>query len=186
MVLKAEQEKVRKEFEVFIKKKLLETWTAQGHFINGKVVKEMDLVVERTLDTVSFLFFSLPYGVYIESGVPSSKIPFSGIGGGGKSAYIEGLIRYALKKLNVGSMQEAKSAAFGAFLRKIFHNSDELIRYVQMALGYSITGSQDEIAFFFCHGTGWNGKGTLLGACRDVLGADYSDEIDPTAKFANL
>lgn len=76
---------------------------------------------------------------------------------------------------------DAKSAAFNAFLRRIFHDSDELTRYVQMALGYSITGSQDEIAFFFCHGSGWNGKGTLLGACRDVLGSDYAGEIDPTA-----
>ncbi len=76
---------------------------------------------------------------------------------------------------------EAVSPAFTAFLNRIFHNSEELIKYVQMALGYSITGSQDEIAFFFCHGAGWNGKGTLLGVCRDVLGPDYSEEIDPTA-----
>ena len=112
MVLKAEQEKVRKEFEVFIKKELLKTWVAQGHNINGKVVKEMDIVVEQTLDSISFLFFTFPYGAYIESGVSANKIPFSGIGGGGKSAYIQGLIAYALKKLNVGSLQEAKSAAF--------------------------------------------------------------------------
>lgn len=113
MVLKAEQEKVRKEFEVFIKKELLKTWTAQGHNIDGTVVKEMDLVVEQTLNTISFLFYFLPYGTYIEAGVGASSIPFSGTGGrGGKSAYIEGLIAYALKKLNVADLKEAKSAAF--------------------------------------------------------------------------
>ena len=113
MVLKANQEKVRKEFEVFIKKALLEEWTAQGHFIDGKVVKEMDLVVEQTVNSVSFLFFFLPYGTYIESGVPASSIPFSGATGrGGRSAYIQALIGYALKKLQVANMAEAKSAAF--------------------------------------------------------------------------
>ena len=65
MVLKAEQEKIRKEFEVFIKKALLKTWVAQGHFINGKVVKEMDIVVEQTLDIISFLFFTFPYGSFM-------------------------------------------------------------------------------------------------------------------------
>jgi hypothetical protein len=44
--------------------------------------------------------------------VSASNIPFSGVGGGGKSAYIQGLIAYALKKLRVRTMTEAKSAAF--------------------------------------------------------------------------
>ena len=112
MVLKAEQEKVRQEFEKFIKAELLKTWTAQGHNMDGTVVREMDIILERTMDTISFLFYSLPYGTYMEAGVPASKIPFSGIGGGGKSAYIQALISYALKKLNVANLGEAKSAAF--------------------------------------------------------------------------
>lgn len=112
MVLKAEQAVVKTQFEKFIKTKLLEEWTAQGHFIDGKIVREMDLVIEETLNAVGFLFFFLPYGTYIESGVPASSIPFSGIGGGGRSAYIQGLIGYAMKKLQIQSAQEAKSVAF--------------------------------------------------------------------------
>jgi hypothetical protein len=51
-------------FEKFIRSKLLETWVAQGHNMTGKVVKEMDMVVEETSSLVSFLFYFLPYGVY--------------------------------------------------------------------------------------------------------------------------
>lgn len=112
MVLKAETAKARAEFEKFIKRELLKTWVAQGHNIDGTVVQEMDMVVEETLDSISFLFYFLPYGAYMEAGVGREKIPFSGIGGGGKSAYIQGLIGYAMKKLNVATMKEAKSAAF--------------------------------------------------------------------------
>lgn len=113
MVLKAEQLKIREAFEKFIKDALLKEWTAQGHFMNGKVVEEMDMIVEQTLESVSFLFFFLPYGTYIESGVSASNIPFSGATGqGGRSAYIQALIGYALKKLQVDGLKEAKSAAF--------------------------------------------------------------------------
>ena len=113
MVLKAKQEAVRVAFEKFMKVELLKEWTAQGHFMDGKVVKEMDLVIEQTFNSVSFLFYFLPYGTYIESGVPASRIPFSGATGqGGKSMYIQGLISYALKKLQVANLAEAKSAAF--------------------------------------------------------------------------
>ena len=119
MVLNANTEKVRLEFEKRIKDELLKTWVLQGHNINGKVVKEMDIVVEQTANKISFLFFSLPYGVYIAGGVSAEKIPFSGGGGGtagifsggGKSAYIQGLIAYAKKKLDLPD-DEAKSAAF--------------------------------------------------------------------------
>ena len=112
MTLTSEQLAVKDEFTKFIKTALLKEWTAQGHLIDGTVVKEMDIVLEQTIDKVSFLFFFLPYGVFLESGVKANRIPFSGIGGGGKSAYIEGLISFALKKLNVAGLQEAKSAAF--------------------------------------------------------------------------
>ena len=112
MVLNANTEQVRLEFEGFIKEELLKTWVDQGHNINGKVVREMDIIVEQTTSKISFLFFSLPYGVYMEAGVDASKIPFSGSSGrGGKSAYIQALIGYAKKRMNLPDKQ-AKSAAF--------------------------------------------------------------------------
>jgi len=47
-------------------------------------------------------------------------------------------------------------------------------------MGYSITGNQDEQAFWFNHGAGSNGKTTLMGVIIDVLG-DYASEIDTQA-----
>ena len=112
MVLKVNSED-KAAFEKFVRLKLLETWTAQGHNMNGKAVREMDMAVKETADLISFMFYFLPYATYVDSGTPASKIPFSGTDKrGGKSAYIEGLIRYAEKKLRVRSLQEAKSAAF--------------------------------------------------------------------------
>ena len=102
----------KKAFEDFIRAKLLAMWVAQGHNMNGKVVREMDMLIEETSEALSFLFYFLPYGIYNETGVAASKIPFSGVGGGGKSAYIEALILYAQKRLRVRTLAEAKSAAF--------------------------------------------------------------------------
>lgn len=55
---------------------------------------------------------------------------------------------------------EARSEEWDSFLGTIFEHRESIISYVQKALGYSITGSQEEQAFFFCHGSGWNGKST--------------------------
>jgi len=74
----------------------------------------------------------------------------------------------------------ATSAEWDAFLSRIFNGDTDLIAYVQRAMGYSITGDQSEQAFFFCYGSGFNGKSTLLNACRMVLD-NYSTQVPPTA-----
>ena len=75
---------------------------------------------------------------------------------------------------------DATSDEWLKFLNRTFGNKKDLIAFVQRALGYSITGSQGEMAIFFCHGEGWNGKSTLLGACRLILG-EYAAEVEPAA-----
>ena len=74
----------------------------------------------------------------------------------------------------------ATSTEWDTFLQGIFNDNIDLIAYVQRALGYSITGDQSEQAFFFCYGNGFNGKSTLLNACRLVLG-NYATQVPPTA-----
>jgi len=74
----------------------------------------------------------------------------------------------------------ATSTEWNAFLSRIFNDNADLIAYVQRALGYSITGDQSEQVFFFCYGSGFNGKSTLLNACRLVMG-NYATQIPPTA-----
>jgi putative DNA primase/helicase len=66
--------------------------------------------------------------------------------------------------------------AFLKFLGEIFQGNQELIDYVQLALGYSATGKVNERMMFLCFGpSASNGKSTLLETIRHVLG-DYADE----------
>lgn len=64
-------------------------------------------------------------------------------------------------------------------LSVIFGGDQALIAYVQRAVGYSLTGDTSEQCLHLCHGTGSNGKSTLL----DVLGhlaGDYGQQADFT------
>lgn len=65
-----------------------------------------------------------------------------------------------------------------AFLDDVFGKDKDLIRYVQKAVGYSLTGSTAEQCAFFLYGTGRNGKSTFLEVIRGVFG-DYSTNIQP-------
>jgi putative DNA primase/helicase len=74
----------------------------------------------------------------------------------------------------------AQAPTWERFLREIFLDDDELIRYVQRACGYSISGDVREDKLFICWGTGANGKSTFLQTLRRVLG-DYAGAIAPAA-----
>ena len=65
-----------------------------------------------------------------------------------------------------------------AFLTEIFQNDLDLIRYVQKAVGYSLTGSTAEQCVFFLYGNGRNGKSTFLEVIRSIFG-DYCTNIQP-------
>lgn len=55
-------------------------------------------------------------------------------------------------------------------LDDVFQHDQEMIDYFQRAVGYSMTGNTSEQVMFMCVGVGANGKSTILGAVRDVLG----------------
>lgn len=64
------------------------------------------------------------------------------------------------------------------FLSDIFGGDRELIRYIQKAVGYSLSGSTNEQCVFFLYGTGRNGKSTFLEIVRYIMG-DYATNIQP-------
>lgn len=64
------------------------------------------------------------------------------------------------------------------FLNDIFAGDLELIRYIQKAIGYSLTGSTAEQCMFFCYGSGRNGKSTFLDAISEIMG-EYAVNIQP-------
>lgn len=64
------------------------------------------------------------------------------------------------------------------FLDDIFGGDRDLIRYIQKAVGYSLSGSTSEQCAFFLYGTGRNGKSTFLEIIRSIMG-DYATNIQP-------
>jgi putative DNA primase/helicase len=60
-----------------------------------------------------------------------------------------------------------------AFLDRIFKGNKETIRYIQKAVGYTLTGLTDEECFFILHGGGANGKSVFLETIQRLLG-EYS------------
>lgn len=61
-------------------------------------------------------------------------------------------------------------------LNDIFENNAELINYIQLALGYTLTGYIKEQILFECIGNGSNGKSVLFNTIYKMLG-DYSVNI---------
>jgi putative DNA primase/helicase len=59
---------------------------------------------------------------------------------------------------------------FQLFLHQVFLGDEDLIRFVQKAIGYSLTGDVSEQCLFLCYGEGGNGKSTLLETVRSLLG----------------
>lgn len=64
------------------------------------------------------------------------------------------------------------------FLDGIFSHDTALIRYVQKALGYCLSGLTSEQCVFFLYGNGRNGKSTFLEVIRNIMG-DYATNIQP-------
>ncbi len=57
------------------------------------------------------------------------------------------------------------------FLRTIMNEDEEMILYLQRAVGYSISGETGEQCIFVLHGNGANGKTTFLQTIQKMLGS---------------
>jgi putative DNA primase/helicase len=64
---------------------------------------------------------------------------------------------------------------FEEFLNQVFLR-DDIIRFIQKAIGYCLTGDVREQCLFLCYGEGGNGKSTLLETVRNLLG-DYAHNL---------
>lgn len=65
---------------------------------------------------------------------------------------------------------DAEAPIWDAFLKRIMGGDDDLISFLQRAIGYSLTGVTDEECMFIPYGTGANGKSKFLGAIRSMVG----------------
>lgn len=93
------------------REQLREELKNQGHSNTGKLEKSIAYDIELKAEKIVISMFMNTYGVFMDTGVKASRIPYSGRTGlGGRSKYIEGLISYFRSKgLNERS---AKGAAF--------------------------------------------------------------------------
>jgi P4 family phage/plasmid primase-like protien len=64
---------------------------------------------------------------------------------------------------------------FLRFMDRIMDGNQELIGFIQRAIGYSLTGRTDEQVLLICHGSGANGKSTLFDLLLYIIG-DYGSQ----------
>lgn len=79
---------------------------------------------------------------------------------------------YVTQATRVAPDFERGAETFDAFMLSLFGGDHELVDFMQRALGYCITGDRREQVLFFWHGSGSNGKSTLLDLVQWLLG-DY-------------
>lgn len=78
---------------------------------------------------------------------------------------------YMMSKIsNAEISNSADAPLWNKFLYEIMDGNEELVRYLQKAVGYSLTGSIKEQCVFFLYGTGSNGKSTFLEVVSELLG----------------
>jgi putative DNA primase/helicase len=78
------------------------------------------------------------------------------------------------KIANVNYDPKAKCGRFVTFVNEIMENDAEKIKYLQTAIGYSMTGLHNKKCFFILHGKLTNnGKSTFMDAVMNIMG-DYA------------
>lgn len=85
---------------------------------------------------------------------------------------------------NVEYTDKIDTPMWEEFLNQIFDNDQELIDYIQKAVGYSMSGSTKEQCAFFAYGNGRNGKSTFLDIISEIMG-DYATNIQPETIMVN-
>src|SRR5699024_10375023 len=80
------------------------------------------------------------------------------------------------RKANYEYTDKMDAPTWEKFLEDIFDSDYEVIRYIQKAIGYSLTGSTKEQVMFVLFGSGRNGKSIFVETISEILG-NYSRNI---------
>lgn len=75
------------------------------------------------------------------------------------------------KMVSVPYIPEEKCPLWKIFLNQIFQDDQDLIKFMQKSIGYSLSGSTEEQVIFILHGVGGNGKSTLLTNIYKLFGS---------------
>ncbi|BBM86655.1 phage/plasmid primase, P4 family [Candidatus Uabimicrobium amorphum] len=82
------------------------------------------------------------------------------------------------KKAPVHYDPEAPCPTWNKFLETVTSENEEIRKFLQSAVGYSLTGNNNEECMFMLHGSGRNGKSKFLGAIEKMMG-DYAKPTRP-------
>ena len=85
--------------------------------------------------------------------------------------------RLNTKITNIDYNPNAKAPAWAQFMATITANDAAVQRYIQQAVGYSLTGRIDMQCLFFLYGNGANGKSTFINTLAKLAG-DYYRKIN--------
>lgn len=88
---------------------------------------------------------------------------------------------YLSKALGTRYDPAAMCPRWTQFIDEVFNHDEELIAYVQRAIGYSLTGDTREHALFLCYGGGKNGKSVFLSTLSKLYG-----DFGATTSFATF
>ena len=89
---------------------------------------------------------------------------------------------YVTRRGNVGYDPMAVCPTFKKFLKSIFPVTSDVPDFLQVILGYCLTGRTDRQEFYILYGQGSNGKSTLTGIISKILGS-YSGILLPDSLF---
>lgn len=81
---------------------------------------------------------------------------------------------FIMKRVELVYYPEEKSQLWETFLKRIQNNNQEIIDYLQRAIGYSLSGETSEQCFFVLYGIGANGKTVFDETILRIMGEDYS------------
>lgn len=84
---------------------------------------------------------------------------------------------YITKLSPVEYDKHAKCPRWLTFLNEVLHEDEELVSFIQRAVGYSLTGDVREHSLFFAYGQGRNGKSTFFEVIRELM-SDYAVQSD--------
>lgn len=90
---------------------------------------------------------------------------------------------YFTKISNIEYTDKADCPKWDEFLDDIFLGNQELVRFIQRAVGYSLSGYTSEQVLFVLYGNGRNGKSVFLDILNEVFG-NYATNIQPQAIMA--
>jgi hypothetical protein len=95
-----------------IVRELAVSWGQNGHKLTNKLIDSIIVKIFENTDSILIEGYMFNYGSFMDRGVKSANIPYSGsTGKGGKSLYIEGLKKYVEQRIGLAD-KEALSMAF--------------------------------------------------------------------------